>query len=79
VAGADYAAEQLHPELVDERVERSRRFVDEPTPADAEVLWNAGVRWVVVDLPSTERRDWTPFAEEAFANDTTVILRLSRP
>ena len=79
VAGADYAAEQLHPELVDERVERSRRFVDEPTPADAEVLWDAGVRWVVVDLPSTERRDWTPFAEEAFANDTTVILRLSRP
>jgi hypothetical protein len=79
VEGADYAAGMPHPAWVEARVEVSRRFVDAPTRADARVLWDAGVRWVVVDLASTATRDWAPFAERVFADDTTEILRLSRP
>ncbi|MQA33313.1 hypothetical protein [Modestobacter roseus] len=79
VEGADYVAGLPHAAWVDERVERSRRFVDAPGEADARVLWDAGVRWVVVDLASTTTRTWSPWAEPAYATDTTVVLRLERP
>ncbi|MEX5719527.1 hypothetical protein [Geodermatophilus maliterrae] len=79
VEGADYIAGVPHPEWVRTRVELSRRFVDAPGADDARVLWDAGVRWVVADLASTGNRDWAPHAEQAFATDTTVVLRLSRP
>jgi hypothetical protein len=79
VAGADYAAGLPHPAWVDERVELSRRFVDAPGAVDARALWDAGVRWVVVDLVSTPTRDWAPHGERAFGNDTTVVLRLAQP
>ena len=36
-------------------------------------------RLYVVDLASTTTRGWAPFAEQAFANETTAILRLARP
>jgi hypothetical protein len=79
IEGADYAAGLPHPAWVDDRVALSRRFVDEPTRADAEVLWDDGVRWVVVDLASTTNRNWEEFTEPAFTNGTTHVLRLLRP
>lgn len=79
VEGADYAVAQPHPLWVDERVDISRRFVDEPTAADATNLRNAGVRWVVVDLASTFTRKWSPYALPAFTDPTTVVLRLLGP
>ena len=79
VEGAKYVAEQPPPAWVLDRVQLSRRFVDAPTTADARVLWDAGVRWVVVDLASTRNRDWAPFAEPAYATATTEVLRLNRP
>lgn len=79
VEGADYAVAQPHPLWVDERVDLSRRFVDEPTAADAVNLWNAGVRWVVVDLASTYTRTWAPYGEPVVTSPTTVVLRLERP
>ena len=78
VQGADYIAGVPHPEWVDDRMALSRRFVDTPSRADARVLWDAGVRWVVVDLASTANRDWAPYAEQAFATDTTLVLLLSQ-
>ena len=79
VEGAQYVASQPPPSWVLERVALSRRFVDAPTVADARILWDAGVRWVVVDLASTRTRDWAPYAQEAFTTDTTAVLRLARP
>jgi hypothetical protein len=79
VEGADYVAGLPHAPWVDERVALSRRFVDAPGRADAQVLWDAGVRWVLVDLASTPTRTWGPYAEQAFASDTTLVLRLTQP
>jgi hypothetical protein len=79
VEGADYVASQPPPEWVLDRVQLSRRFVGAPTPADARTLWDAGVRWAVVDLASTPNREWAPYAEEVFATRTTVVLRLTPP
>jgi hypothetical protein len=79
VEGADYAGSQPHPRWIDQRVQVSRRFVDAPTVADARTLWNAGVRWVVVDLSSTHTRSWTPYADPRYETPTTIILRLDRP
>jgi hypothetical protein len=79
VEGADYAISLSHPAWIDRRVAVSRRFVDAPNEADANVLWDAGVRWVVVDLLSTHTRTWAPYAQPAFATATTEILRLTRP
>jgi hypothetical protein len=79
VEGADYAISQPHPRWIDQRVALSRRFVDTPTIADARVLWNAGVRWAVVDLASTRTREWTGFAEPVYTTPTTVVLRLDQP
>ncbi|RZU33071.1 hypothetical protein [Blastococcus saxobsidens] len=77
VQGADYLDGLPHPAWVRDRIDVSRRFVDAPNEADARMLWDAGVRWVVVDLASTSNRDWGAHAAQAFATDTTVILRLS--
>ncbi|TYP89834.1 hypothetical protein BD833_102311 [Blastococcus xanthinilyticus] len=77
VQGADYLAGVPHPDWVQDRIDLSRRFVDAPAARDADALWDAGVRWVVADLASTQNRDWTGFAERAFATDTTVVLRLA--
>jgi hypothetical protein len=79
VEGADYAISQPHPTWIDRRVAVSRRFVDAPDTALARVLWNAGVRWVVVDLASTHTRKWTGFAQPVYTTPTTVVLRLDRP
>ena len=79
VEGADYAAGLPLPAWVQDRVDRSRRFADAPAGTDARTLWDAGVRWVVVDLASTRTRAWAPYAEEAFATGATVVLRLARP
>ena len=66
--------------------DRPRVFADPELTAvdgkDTGRYWRAGaagVRWVVVDLASTATRDWGPFAEPAFANEMTEILRMSRP
>ena len=80
IEGTDYAAESIPPPPdVVERVTISRRFVDAPGPADAIALWDAGVRWVVVDKASTARRDWAPFATISHATDTMDVLRLANP
>jgi hypothetical protein len=80
IEGAEYAVVLL-PRLsrVDERINLSRRFVDQPSSAEAKVLWDKGVRWVLVDLASTMARSWTPYALPAFATETSVVLRLVRP
>jgi hypothetical protein len=80
IEGSDYAvAAKPLPAWASERVALSRRFVDRPREADAVALWTAGVRWVVVDLASTQTRTWSSYARRAFATHTTVILRLYKP
>jgi hypothetical protein len=79
VEGADYANTQPHPAWIDQRVELSRRFVDAPNAADARVLWSAGVRWVVVDLVSTDTRSWAGYADPVDQTATTIVLRLLKP
>jgi hypothetical protein len=80
IEGSDYAvATRPLPAWVRDRIALSRRFVDQPGERDAVALWTAGVRWVVVDLASTRTRTWSPFARNAFATRTTIILRLDRP
>ena len=80
VEGSAYAVDTAPlPRWVKDRIALSRNFVDEPTEQDTATLWNAGVRWVVVDLASTETRSWSPYARKMRENEVSVILRLNRP
>jgi hypothetical protein len=80
IEGVDYAAPTIPPSANEtNKVVLSRRFVDQPTEEDARTLWTAGVRWVVVDKASTERRDWAPFATVKHDTVTTDVLRLAEP
>jgi hypothetical protein len=80
IEGSEYAVDERPlPAWASERVNLSRRFVDQPSESDAQALWTAGVRWVVVDLASTKTRAWSPYARQELATATTVILQLNRP
>jgi hypothetical protein len=79
VEGADYANTQPHPAWIDRRAALSRRFVDTPNKADARALWAAGVRWVVVDLVSTDTRSWSGYGDPVYSTPTTIVLRLLKP
>ena len=80
IEGSDYAVDtERLPRWATERVALSRRFVDRPSESDRVTLWRAEVRWILVDLASTDTRGWSPYARRAFANDTTVVLRLNSP
>jgi hypothetical protein len=80
IEGSDYAVSVgALPQWAKDRVTLSRGFVDRPTRAEADALWTAGVRWVVVDLASTKARNWSPYAQISFANRRSMILRLTAP
>jgi len=60
-----------------EREQASLAFVDTPSANSLAPLCAAGAGWVWVANSRTEVRDWAPWAEVAYANDTVTILRIA--
>jgi hypothetical protein len=62
-----------------QRILPSWNFALKPTLSDSQQLWDQGVRWFWVDKLQTSVRDWEPFAETVFENDSAAVLRLRNP
>jgi hypothetical protein len=59
-----------------ERDAQSWGFINAPSSETLAPLCEADVTWVWVHLPSTEVRNWSPFATNQFEIGETAILRL---
>jgi hypothetical protein len=60
-----------------ERERASLAFVGTPSAASLAPLCTAGATWVWVANTRTDIRDWSPWAEVAYKNDTVTILRVA--
>ncbi len=73
---APYGTPSQLPTVLD-REKASLAFVDTPSASSILPLCAAGVSWVWVENARTEVRNWSPWAEVAYANDDVTILRLA--
>jgi hypothetical protein len=73
---APYGTPSQLPTVLD-REKASLAFVDTPSATSLAPLCAAGASWVWVANARTEVRDWSPWAEVAYANDSVTILRVA--
>ncbi len=79
IAAIQYQAPYGRPDAIDDLLARERAtwdFVDAPSPATAQTLCDAGVRWVWVEPTRTTVRDWSPYASIERLEEDVILLRL---
>lgn len=57
----------------------SKRFAETASKQNANKLWDAGVRWFVIDTALVIRDNWLESADEKYRTGRFVILRLRDP
>lgn len=78
-SGILYQAPYGRPDAVAPLLQREAQswaFIDEPSAVTAAPLCEAGVTWLWVDPTRTPVRDWMPFAESVYTNDSVEVLSL---
>ena len=71
--------ESKYPLWVQERLDLSRGFADNPTAEIAARLRELGVTWFYLFLDNTENRNWAPYATVEYQNSEIAILKLTDP
>lgn len=57
----------------------SERYANSSTNESSRELWNAGVRWFVVDTTLTQRETWANTADVRFSSGRFTVLQLRQP
>jgi len=73
---APYGRKRLLPEVL-ARESASLNFINTPSKTTVGPMCSYGVKWVWVDAHRTATRNYAPFADVAYSNADTILLRVN--